>query len=148
MFPDYPHCPKCQGVLPIRRLFKEAPTERSGLLVGDGSDAVGLFTVGNTGIVCTHCGAKLRVLQKGVLIAKLLTMLIGFPILVVPFVLIMETLERAHDTGWLVLLLLPPIVAGVMLFERLPPRFARLRPLADGEHAAFPLSENRESDAA
>jgi uncharacterized protein (DUF983 family) len=142
---DYPRCPQCQGEVPIQRLYKEAPTLRGGLLIGDGSEFGGVFTIGTTGIVCPTCGAKLRVLQTGVAMAAMSTLMIGMPILVGPFALLMAELAKTHDSGWLVLLLLPPAALVVILFNRLPPRFARLRLLGEGERAAFPLSENREA---
>jgi hypothetical protein len=122
-----PQCPQCLSTLSLRQLWRVAPTGRSGLLL-----------VGKVGVVCPHCGAKLRVLQGGigvVLVAAYALFVIG--VLVIRWL----THEGGVKTNQYALVggLAVCIGGAQILLSRWAPHLANLRSIEDGEEAAYPL---------
>lgn len=150
----YPHCPRCQGELPIDRLYSEGRTWNGIVLIGDGSVWGGLLTAGNTGIVCPSCGTRLLVLQSYAVWGSWLLVIVGA---VVPAVFIggiaacfhidslhIDKNSVATKALWLVAV----AFAGSWIYflTRYSRRFVQLRPLERGEHAAFPLSKHEQAE--
>lgn len=147
----YPRCPRCQGELPIDRLYSEGRTWNGIVLIGDGTIWGGVLTAGNTGIVCPSCGMRLLVLQSRALWGSWLLMMLG---VVVPAVLVGVLAARLHierlhidknSPGAKVLLVVALALGAfwVYFLNRYARRFVRLRPLERGEHAVFPLKHEQ-----
>jgi len=123
---DDPRCPRCQGTVPLRELWKEAPKVK------------GLFLEGKVGIVCPCCGEKLRVIQYRVVLASL-----GLLAIFAAISAAVGELERAHHvklSEGVQFLVSAALVSGVFFLQwRYAYRFATIRSLRDGERASFPL---------
>ena len=132
LIPDDPSCPRCQGAVPLGRLYAETPTNRLGLLAGDG------FSINSTGIICPTCGCKLRVLQWWVLLASVLGVLalgvVGF-FAVTPFL-------TERNARWLVVPLIIVFGVAAIVVQRYARRFARLQIVEDDTGVVFPLSKH------
>lgn len=122
---DDPRCPRCQSAVSLRERWREAPKTRNG------------FLCGSVGIVCPVCGSKLRVLQKGVVIAFVLS----FATLAA-VATITGKFERDHrlatDRTPTVLVVVSLAAAMFCLQWRYAYRFASIRILHVGETASFP----------
>jgi hypothetical protein len=128
---DDPHCPNCQSVVSLGKLYWKGGTNRAG------------FFTHNTGIVCPTCGAKLPLLQLPFILAYLLGLILFFWVysLVIMHFLLRE-ISTAGWSGWAwALLVLVPAFVAVAMIQRYTRRFARLRPVEEGEQVAFPLSK-------
>jgi hypothetical protein len=116
-----PRCPKCESPVPLRELWRAAPTNRGNILVG------------GIGVICPGCSSVLRV---GQLRARLfvLSMLIGVPLL---FVFWLKEFRPSETTaGFIGLGLLFTVVGMVSVMV---PRLAVLK-LADSDNTLiFPL---------
>jgi len=125
--PDDPRCPRCQGAVSLRELWKEAPKVR------------GVFLEGKVGIVCPSCGVKLRVLQYRVVLATL-----GLFAIFAAICAVFGDFERAHHikpAEGVQILFIVSLVGGMFFLQwRYAYRFAAIRSLRDGEKASFPLS--------
>ena len=145
----YPRCPRCQGELPIERLYTEGPTWQGAVLIGDGSKWGGILTAGNTGMVCPHCAMRLLVLQSRAVWGGSLLMFLGT---LGPAVLIGELarpLSIDINSPWTIAGVLVAAALGafwISLLSRYARRFIQLRPLESGEHAAFPLSKHEPAE--
>jgi len=146
---DYPRCPRCQGELPIDRLYSEGRTWRGIVLIGDGSIWGGVLTAGNTGIVCPSCGMRILVLQSRALWGGWLLLIVGG---LLPAVLIGDLAGHFHidkNSPRMISLLLVTVALGtfwIPFLYRFARRFIQLRPLESSEHAAFPLSERKQAE--
>jgi hypothetical protein len=145
----YPRCPRCQGELPIVRLYSEGLTWAGLVLIGDESIWGGILTAGNTGIVCPRCGMRLLVLQSRALWGGWLLLLLG---VVFPVALIGTVAGPFHvdkNSPWAIALMLVAVALGyfwISFLCRYAQRFVQLRPLESGEHAAFPLSKHEQAE--
>jgi hypothetical protein len=130
---DDPRCPRCQGAVPLRELWKEAPKVK------------GLFLQGKVGIVCPSCGGKLRVLES-----RVVFLTHGLFAIVCVASALLGDFERAHEikpSEGLQFLTLAPLVAGMFFLQwRYAYRFASVRNLKDGELVSFPLSVSESLD--
>jgi hypothetical protein len=123
-----PPCPQCQAPVPLAGLWQRATKDRGGI-----------FLIGQVGIGCPACEAKLRVLQANLAIAAVGS----FAAFCAAFG-VLGAIEHARvgaarqDLN--LLLIAPAIVGWMLLFRRYGYRFARVRALEDGEKVAFPLS--------
>ena len=126
-----PRCPQCSGDVPLEPLWRVAPTNRSNFLVGD------------IGIQCPHCGARLRILQGraswGVFFLFLAALfLVGG---VTDYFVRAGVLPRGAFLGVFVLLVIlsSPVT-------RAAPRLVSLRVAYDGEILRFPLDTEATSN--
>jgi hypothetical protein len=145
LIPNYPRCPKCDGQLPIQRLYREAPTWRGVILKGDGSLWAGMATAGNTGIVCPTCHSRLLVLQGRAVVANILISLFGYMVLLILWLQFSRPLVDQYFWAFLASTF-AAVYAWTGFVTRYQQRFVRLRPLEAGEHAAFPLTEHLSVD--
>jgi hypothetical protein len=123
-----PRCPQCDALVPLGSLWQRAPKDRGGI-----------FLVGKVGIGCPTCETKLRILQAGLVTATMGS----FAALCAAFgtLGVIEHAKLGSARQDLNLLLIAPsIVAWMILFRRYGYRFARLRPVENGEKVVFPLS--------
>src|SRR5580693_1827049 len=117
----YSTCPQCHGALPIRVLWDFSRHSRFGLIGQYGT------LTGKIGIVCPHCGIKLRIVQTRIRLVLVATITVVCTLLVYS-----RTWIRGHQltvNGWLQILALGTVLAVVHLFLRmLIPHFADVRP--------------------
>jgi hypothetical protein len=128
-FLNDPRCPRCQAPVPLGSLWKRAAKDRGAI-----------FLVGRIGICCPSCGARLRVLQAGLITGALAS----FVVLCAAFGALgsMEHAKLGAAKANLNLLLIAPgIVGWLILFRRYGYQFASVRPVEDGETVSFPLSK-------
>ena len=130
-----PVCTRCDRPLPMRALYAFArASDRSTPLKW--LNRSGLFT-SKFGVECPSCGAKFRVLQGRVRVARFVCW--GALLAAVAFV---GAWARRLDLLTSELELFVALLfacAGFAATERLTPYFARIRPIADGETVGFPL---------
>ncbi len=139
---EYPRCPRCHGELQIARLYSEGPTSRGIILTGDGSGWGGVLTAGNTGIVCPSCGTPLLVLQGRALLIAWLLMISAALVLGLVIFFLTQRFHFDENSQWSAALLLGALIVFSYPISNLvgyAKRFVQLRPLEEGEHAAFPL---------
>ena len=143
---EYPRCPRCQGELPIARLYSQGRTWHGVVLIGDGSAWGGYLTAGNTGIVCPSCGQRLLVLQSRAVWGGCLLFMLG---VVVPAALTGYLAGPFHidqNSPWTMALVLVVLAFWISFLNRYARRFVQLRPLESGEHATFPLSKQEQAE--
>jgi len=125
-----PHCPQCDSTLSLRPLWRVAAGTRFDVLLG------------KTGIVCPHCGAKLRVTQARVILSVIVlwaSWLLG--------AWLFQLLRHDVRLDPRVFILLVVFFAGgtVALQAFYAPRLARLRLAREGEALYFPLGSEMSS---
>ena len=123
-------CPGCRAGVPLGSFWMRAPKDRGGI-----------FLIGNVGVVCPACDAKLRVLQHRLAIVAFGS----FAALCAAFAALgnIEHIKFGSATQGLNLLLIATAIVGWMvLFRRYGYRFVHFRPIQDGEKVRLvPLSK-------
>ena len=129
-----PHCPQCLSTLSLSPLWRAFPKGRRGY-----------FWPGKVGIVCPHCGAKLRVITTRIDIASWVALCAFFG----AFYYAVSLMDQPHlepsqkaalvcVLGFAGLAQLVPYLFG--------PNLARLRPVDADETVKFPLEEAKAED--
>jgi len=111
----------------MRQLWALAETDRTGALRQ------------RCGIVCPQCGMRLRILQVGVTVYSIVTLLC-----VVAIASFLTRLIPLHDKDAQVFLTLLVTFPVVMVLLRFAPCFARVAEIKDQEELEFPLSPKLE----
>jgi len=132
---DEPQCPQCSSTLPLRLLWRVAPTGRDGLVL-----------TGKVGIVCPRCGAKLRILQTRIRIWILAVYAVfGGCIYYIGWMT-----REAHlilDENVLFVGALAGVGVAQFLLWRYTPQLAQLRLLGNDERVQFPLARTQAEEA-
>ena len=131
-----PHCPQCLRTLSLSPLWRALPKGRRGY-----------FWPGKVGVVCPHCGAKLRVIATRINIASWVAAGTFFG----AFYYVVSLKDQAHlEPSQKAALVCLAGLAG--LAQIVPylfgPELARLRPVESDEEVRFPLEDAKaESEA-
>jgi hypothetical protein len=130
---DEPHCPQCLSTLPLSPLWRAAPKDRWGLLRG------------NVGILCPHCGARLRVIQTRANLAGWVAVAVFFG--GVYYVESLLSQSQLHLTEKVALVCVLGAVCVVQLIPRLfGPQLAQLRLTSSDEMVTFPLEDAKANE--
>ena len=115
-------------------------------MIGDGSGFGGILTAGNTGIVCPACGLRLLVIQTRAVVAGIFLPLLGTLIPGIGIALILRRFSDSEIPGWVLAAFALIGYFWITFLMSYAQRFVRVRPLEEGEHAAFPLSERERAE--
>src|SRR5258708_15805056 len=129
-------CPRCLRSVALMALWRAAPTGRWGLVLD-----------GKFGIMCPHCGAKLRVIQTPMrfVIAATFASIIGVSLY---FGNTLREVAGASDRRVVMAGVLALYVILILLLRYLAPKLAELRILQDDALVQFPLSDKWGRDVA